>query len=434
MITPKAPNTRLRQILEESAWSANDLACALRVTAAEIGVQLGYDRTTVAHWLTGTTPRPPVPELLAETFTRRLRRPVGVSELGFCGPTVVGLARPGPPPWVSHPDPQEAVAVLQSLLESGLGAVRSPSRVPYRVPGIPAATVPTQRRLPSALASRARRVGQVQVHALADLVTAAARQYDCYAGPPTRSLLASYLDQQVLQWLRAPSSDRVHRDLLGHAASLMRIMARTHIDDRDHGRAAQCLHLSARLADEASSPLLRGLAERDLATQATRLGHHRTGAALAEAALRDTRIAPPGVRAYALSQHAVSLAHLANASSAHQALARAEALIADADADGFDRYPLPALRYQQAQTHIALGDRAKALSLLQASLRLRPPHEYRTSLITRLEIVTLELEAGHYQLARSLYKETLASHLSLTSCTIDATLASLHRRLHLAHY
>ncbi|NBE56085.1 hypothetical protein GUY60_32550, partial [Streptomyces sp. YC537] len=83
MAVDRRPNARLRALLAEAGWSNEQCARAVNAAGAEIGLVLRYDRTSVAHWLTGTQPRPPVPQLLAETLSRRLGRVATPAGAGF---------------------------------------------------------------------------------------------------------------------------------------------------------------------------------------------------------------------------------------------------------------------------------------------------------------------------------------------------------------
>src|SRR5271170_895332 len=90
MTSQRRPNRRLRVLLADSAWSGQDLAAAVNHIGRESGLTTQYDRTAVAHWLTGTTPRMPVPALIAEAFSRRLGRTVTAAQAGFDSPAETG--------------------------------------------------------------------------------------------------------------------------------------------------------------------------------------------------------------------------------------------------------------------------------------------------------------------------------------------------------
>ncbi|MYR57173.1 hypothetical protein GTY54_13335, partial [Streptomyces sp. SID625] len=78
-------NAALRGLLSEAGMSAAELARSVNRLAAGEGLALHYDRTTVAHWLSGSRPRDPVPQLVAEVLTRGIGRLVSVAETGLAG-------------------------------------------------------------------------------------------------------------------------------------------------------------------------------------------------------------------------------------------------------------------------------------------------------------------------------------------------------------
>ncbi|MCH6162482.1 hypothetical protein [Streptomyces marispadix] len=77
------PNDALRSLLEETRWTQESFARAIAKVGAEAGVPLGYDRTSVARWLRGSRPSPRVQSFIAEALSRRLGRPVYVTQLGM---------------------------------------------------------------------------------------------------------------------------------------------------------------------------------------------------------------------------------------------------------------------------------------------------------------------------------------------------------------
>ncbi|GAB3949668.1 helix-turn-helix domain-containing protein [Streptomyces sparsus] len=90
-------NHRLAALLAEAGWSAADLARTVNALVVAQSVALRYDRTAVAHWLTGSRPRPPVPDLVALAFSRRCNRLVTTADTGLTQ-TSQGLpTRPNPP-------------------------------------------------------------------------------------------------------------------------------------------------------------------------------------------------------------------------------------------------------------------------------------------------------------------------------------------------
>ncbi len=57
----RVANAWLGDLLAEAGWSGAELARAVNALGTLHGLALRYDRTAVAHWLSGTRPRRPVP-------------------------------------------------------------------------------------------------------------------------------------------------------------------------------------------------------------------------------------------------------------------------------------------------------------------------------------------------------------------------------------
>src|SRR5262245_9614011 len=71
--------------MDEAEISGQKLAKVINDAGREIGLTLCYDRRSAGHWRRGHQPRPPVPDLAAEAFSRMLGRRIAVAETGFAG-------------------------------------------------------------------------------------------------------------------------------------------------------------------------------------------------------------------------------------------------------------------------------------------------------------------------------------------------------------
>ncbi|MFJ1751818.1 hypothetical protein [Kitasatospora sp. NPDC088134] len=405
----RGPNVALRACMADAGWNGPALASALQKVARESGFSVGYDRTTVAHWLSGTQPRPPGPQLLEEAFARRLGRPVSRSELGLLP------VDPGPP---EEPAPESADALAElGRLHARPGPPRPEEegcRPPlFRIRVLPAPRPPVPGpALPRPAAPHARtaaaggqRVGARQVEAVRETTAFGARHYDGYGGAVARSLLLGYLRDQVLPWLKSSASGPRHDELLSAAAQLVRLVGRTYTDDNRHGEAQRHYRFAYRLAAEAQDGPGQAMALRDQSTQAGALGHQAYAARLADAAAAHLPAdAAPGVRAFVQAQQAVAAARLRQAAAALRHLEGAQHWAGRAAADGGpQQYPEPALLYQAAQVHRSLRSTELSLSYLRASLRARPPEEHRTIGVSLLQLAHLELDAGNIHQARRAY-------------------------------
>ncbi|RKE22211.1 hypothetical protein [Streptomyces sp. TLI_171] len=409
----RGPNLALRACMADAGWNGPALAAALQKVARESGFSVGYDRTTVAHWLSGTQPRPPGPQLLAEAFARRFGRPVSRGELGLRS------VDPGPSE-ECEPEPADALAGLRRL--HSWPDSTEPADETFQPPLFRIQLVPAPRRAagaapaaaappspPSAPHARSgsggQRVGSRQVEAVREMTAFGARHYDGYGGAIARSLLLGYLRDHVLPWLKSSAGELRHRELLTAAAQLVRLVGRTYTDDNRHGEAQRHYRFAYLLAAEAQDGQAQAMALRDQSTQAGALGHQVYAARLADAAAEHLPAgASPGVRAFVQAQQAVAAARLRQAPEALRQLEGAQHWAGRAAAEGGPhRYPEPALLYQAAQVHRSLRATELSLSYLRASLRARPPGEHRTIGVSLLQLAHLELDAGNIHQARRAY-------------------------------
>ncbi|MFD7642101.1 hypothetical protein ACFV4P_15735 [Kitasatospora sp. NPDC059795] len=443
----RGPNLALRACMSEAGWNGPALAAALQKVARESGFSVGYDRTTVAHWLSGTLPRHPGPQLLEEAFARRLGRPVSRAELGLPpAETATGEE--------ADPEPADALAALRRLharphsgdspdetFQPPLFRIRllpaprtsppaSPSASPPASPASPAPTVPPTRFAPVLRRSGPERVGARQIEAVREMTAFGSRHYDGYGGAIARSPLLGYLRDHVLPWLTSPSGDLRHRELLVAASQLVRLVGRTYTDDNRHGEAQRHYRFAYRLAAEAQDGQAQAMALRDQSTQAGALGHQAYASRLADAAAAHLPSdAAPGVRAFVLAQQAVAAARLRQSDEALRHLEAAQQWASRSAAEGGPhRYPEPALLYQAAQVHRSLRATELSLSYLRASLRARPAGEHRTIGVSLLQLAHLELDAGNIHQARRAYTSFRERQDALRSPATSLQLSRLEGR------
>ncbi|MFJ6699508.1 transcriptional regulator [Streptomyces sp. NPDC091272] len=79
----REPNQRLRAVMEEAGCSSTGLARRVNLCGAERGLDLRYDKTSVARWLRGQQPRGRAPVIIAEALERKLGRVVTAEEIGM---------------------------------------------------------------------------------------------------------------------------------------------------------------------------------------------------------------------------------------------------------------------------------------------------------------------------------------------------------------
>ncbi len=82
-LVARQPNERLQALIQEAACSNAGLARRVNMCGAEHGLDLRYDKTSVARWLRGQQPRGRAPSMIAEALGRKLGRTVTVDETGM---------------------------------------------------------------------------------------------------------------------------------------------------------------------------------------------------------------------------------------------------------------------------------------------------------------------------------------------------------------
>jgi hypothetical protein len=86
------PNQQLAAVLAEAGASGQSLARRVNALAARVGLRCTYTHTSVANWTRrGMTPKPPIPQLIAQALSERLTRPVTVGEIGMTQSETTGF-------------------------------------------------------------------------------------------------------------------------------------------------------------------------------------------------------------------------------------------------------------------------------------------------------------------------------------------------------
>ncbi|MFD3452405.1 transcriptional regulator [Streptomyces sp. NPDC058691] len=82
-LVARQPNERLQALIQEAGCSNAGLARRVNMCGAEHGLDLRYDKTSVARWLRGQQPRGRAPAIIAEAIGRKLGRTVTIDEIGM---------------------------------------------------------------------------------------------------------------------------------------------------------------------------------------------------------------------------------------------------------------------------------------------------------------------------------------------------------------
>ncbi|RBM04734.1 hypothetical protein [Streptomyces sp. PT12] len=411
----RVPNYELRALLTEAGWTQEALARAVNALGAEIGAALRYDRTAVAHWLAGTRPRHPVPQLVAEALTRRLARSVSPEAAGFT--TAARRAAPVDP-----------VAGFAALARADADAGRRPPlhQRPYRVADTVLPSPPEAHGHRRPLGGRTE-----ETMALHDAVAFFAGSIDTHGGRHARSALAAYLADDVVPLLHSGLARRARGEVLVAASRLAFLLARMYEDGLLHGVAQRYYTGAHRLAAEAGDRASWSIVVRAMSAQAQRLGHLPSALQLAEAAHHGARSAAPAQQAYVQAQLAVALAQTGDRRGALEALARAEraAERATSPAAPFDSYPRAALHFQTSVALESLGDLQGALASLRRSAGERSATDVRGRALTQARFGQLLLHTGHLDEACAAWDAFLTARERLRSGDAERAVRDMRRAL-----
>ncbi|QXV55773.1 hypothetical protein [Amycolatopsis sp. TNS106] len=419
----RARNDRLRALLTTAEWSYDNLARTVNVAGAECGLRLRYDRTAVAHWLSGSRPRAQVPMLIAEVLTRRLGRAVTIAELGFdvimAEEKVVSSA--------------SALTVLTDLVRTDLSVVGRGrlARSVYRldVPTIPAwperALEIYCRQGPTWRTSGTAGMAQHMVR-----VFAAANHK--FGSGHARTALTAYLADDILPQLAGENSDADHRALLGSVLDLTLLMGFACFDSNEHGLGQRYYRIALDLAVLTSDPVRYAIVLRALSLQASHLGHGTAALGLALAALTvGDRHVEPYTSAFLHAQVSLSYAVLGRSQAALAAHQRAREILSRATGPRpvFGSYNRGELNYHAASIHVFNGDNAGAVTALHRALRHYPSGECRSLALTLAELAERQLDLGLLSRACTVVHRFLDVYPGLRSGRVTIALGELRKRL-----
>lgn len=333
---PRQPNERLQALIQEAACSNAGLARRVNMVGAERGLDLRYDKTSVARWLRGQQPRGRAPGVIAEAIGRKLGRTVTIDEVGMANgrhlaagvglqfaPTVLG-----------------AIEQVCELYRSDVGrrdfltgssvaasALVEPSR-DWLITGADAQV---------ARAAGAR-VGRADVAAVREMTAALVDLDRRFGSGHVRPVVVHYLDSVVSGMLAGSYRETVGRELFGAVARLTELAGYMAVDTGEPGLAQRYYIQALRLTQAAGD---RGYGGYVLAASmshlAAELGNPREIAQLARAAQEGTRgRVPPRAEAMFLAAEARGHALMGDVRAFESAAGRAARALEAADPEAGD--------------------------------------------------------------------------------------------------
>lgn len=423
----RANNDRLRNLLTAAGWTFSALARAVNIAGAEVGLRLRYDRTAVAHWLTGAQPQGQVPALIAEVLTRRLGRRVSLCEIGLDHAD----AQSGRPGTV------DGISSLAELAQADLDLVGHGVRThavyqlnalvvpPYsdapRRAGLSNVQVRLVRKAPSHQACIVQHIAQVF----------AATNHQVGSGH-TRKALTAYLVHDVLPRLGTSDTEIAHPDLLSATTDVVLMIGFMCFDSNEHGLAQRYYRAALELAVLGCDPVRYAIVLRALSQQACHLGHgvQALGLALAAAQAGDG-VSPLHTDAFLHAQVSLCYAVLGQHDTAltHHRSARSSLGRAIGPPPTFGSYHQGELAYHAASIRTFAGDTAGAITALRSALRYYPIAERRSRILALTALTERQIDAGLLTSAYTTAHRFLDDYPHVCSGRVTTAMETLRQRL-----
>ncbi|MFH8368598.1 transcriptional regulator [Streptomyces sp. NPDC018031] len=399
-LVARQPNERLQALIQEAGCSNAGLARRVNMCGAEHGLDLRYDKTSVARWLRGQQPRGRAPGIIAEALGRKLGRTVTIDEIGMANgknlasgvgmqfsPTVLGAIEQVCELWRSDVGRRDFL----SGTTVAASALVEPSR-DWLITG------------PDAQVARSAgsRVGMSDVAAVRATTEAIVELDHRYGSGHVRPVVVHYLNSVVSGLLAGSYREPVGRELFAAVARLTELAGYMAVDTGQPGLAQRYYIQALRLAQAAGD---RGYGGYVLAASmshlAAQLGNPREIAQLARAAQEGARgQVPPRAEAMFHAAEARGHALLGDARAAESASGRAQQALdrAEAAADSGDdpqwisHFDRSYLADELAHCHRDLGQAESARQRAEETLAGLPEGRVRRRAIATLLLATAQVQ------------------------------------------
>ncbi|MEU5437820.1 transcriptional regulator [Streptomyces sp. NPDC020719] len=404
-LVARQPNERLQALIQEAGCSNAGLARRVNMVGAERGLDLRYDKTSVARWLRGQQPRGRAPGIIAEALGRKLGRTVTIDEIGMANgknlATGVGLQ--------FSPTVLGAIEQVCELWRSDVGrrdfltgstvaasALVEPSR-DWLITGADAQVA----------RSAGQRVGVADVDAVRAMTEALVELDHRFGSGHVRPVVVHYLNSVVSGLLAGSYRETVGRQLFAAVARLTELAGYMAVDTGQPGLAQRYYIQALRLAQAAGD---RGYGGYVLAASmshlAAQLGNPREIAQLARAAQEGSRgRVTPRAEAMFFAAEARGHALLGDARTCQTVAGRALAAMEAASADSGDdpswiaHFDHAYLSDELAHCHRDLGQPEAAARRAEESLAGHPETRARRRAIGLVLLATAQVQQREVELA-----------------------------------
>ncbi|MGP3951624.1 transcriptional regulator [Streptomyces sp. 7N604] len=408
-LVARQPNERLQALIQEAACSNAGLARRVNMCGAEHGLDLRYDKTSVARWLRGQQPRGRTPAIIAEALGRKLGRTVTIDEIGMANgknlasgiglqfsPTVVGAIEQVCELWRSDVGRRDFLSG-SSVASS---ALVEPSRDWLITGGDP--------RVERTAGAR---VGRADVAAVRAMTTALVELDHRFGSGHVRPVVVHYLNSVVSGLLCGSYAEAVGRDLFAAVSRLTELAGYMAVDTGQPGLAQRYYIQALRLAQAAGDRGFGGyVLAAGMSHLAATLGNPREIAQLARAAQEGTRgQVTPRADAMFFAAEARGHALMGDARAFQEVAARAVAAMDRADGSssagtGDDppwiaHFDYAYLADELAHCHRDLGQAEAACRKAEESLAGHPESRVRRRAIGLVLLASAQVQQREIELA-----------------------------------
>ncbi|MER7819690.1 transcriptional regulator, partial [Streptomyces sp. NPDC096153] len=434
-LVARQPNERLQALIQEAGCSNAGLARRVNMVGAERGLDLRYDKTSVARWLRGQQPRGRAPGIIAEALGRKLGRTVTIDEIGMANgknlasgvglqfaPTVLGAIEQVCELWRSDVGRRDFL--------TGSTVAASALVEPSRDWLITGADAQVARQAGA-------RVGLPDVEAVRAMTKALTGLDHRFGAGHVRPVVVHYLNSVVSGLLSGSYREPVGRQLFAAVARLTELAGYMAVDTGQPGLAQRYYIQALRLAQAAGDRAYGGyVLAASMSHLAAELGNPREIAQLARAAQEGARgqVTP---RAEAMFHAAEARGHalLGDARTCQEAAARAIAALdranpeAGDDPDWIAHFDHAYLADELAHCHRDLGQADQAARRATESLDGHPESRARRRGIGLVLLATARLQQREVEEACRTGTRAMELLGTLRSSRGTEYLDDLHQRL-----